>query len=212
MGKREKHSMTNTALYGLWCGMKTRCYNHNFSQYKDYGGRGITVCDRWRNSFKNFYEDMGDRPEGMTLDRIDNDGNYEPSNCRWATTTTQALNTRKKRIVVCGETVGRISIVARENNISLPLVYGRMRCGWSLNDALSIPVGTRRRNSRYITFNGETHNINTWGRLLGIKPCTISARLRKGKPLSDVLNATEVSYIAAATQQQQEAMAVPVED
>ena len=71
-----------------------RCHNSSFPKYYDYGGRGITVCDRWRNSFDNFVEDMGDRPDGHTLDRINISGNYEPSNCRWANWHQQALGRR----------------------------------------------------------------------------------------------------------------------
>ena len=72
--------------------MKTRCMNPNYTDYKNYGGRGITVCDRWRESFENFFEDMGERPCGKTLDRIDNDSNYSKKNCRWATYKIQRHN------------------------------------------------------------------------------------------------------------------------
>jgi len=73
--------------------MGQRCTNPNHMAYQDYGGRGIVICRRWR-SFENFLADMGERPEGMTLDRIDNDGNYEPGNCRWATPKVQRANQR----------------------------------------------------------------------------------------------------------------------
>lgn len=80
--------------YHSWAGMKARCSNPNQKSYKYYGGRGIKVCQRWLDSFENFLEDMGERPEGKTLDRRDNDGNYEPDNCRWATAKQQSSNRR----------------------------------------------------------------------------------------------------------------------
>jgi hypothetical protein len=84
--------------YGSWYAMKQRCSNPKNKRYIDYAGRGIMVCERWQ-IFTNFLEDMGERPEGMTLDRINVNGNYEPSNCRWADVQTQAQNKRKLRVI-----------------------------------------------------------------------------------------------------------------
>jgi hypothetical protein len=78
--------------YRSWIGMKERCLNTNFHAYPKYGGRGITICDRWMHSFENFLADMGSRPAGCSIDRIDNDGNYEPANCKWATRLEQSRN------------------------------------------------------------------------------------------------------------------------
>lgn len=92
------HGMCRTRIYEVWCQMKGRCTNPNTSHYECYGGRGITICDRWINSFENFYADMGDIPDGMSIDRIEVNGNYEPSNCRWASKPAQAQNTRATKL------------------------------------------------------------------------------------------------------------------
>lgn len=94
-----KHGATvgekKTQEYVIWCEMKRRCTDNNAEYYKDYGGRGIKVCERWTNSFENFFEDMGKRPSKRhSIDRIYNDGDYEPGNCRWATQSQQSINSR----------------------------------------------------------------------------------------------------------------------
>ena len=90
----KRHGMTNSREFNTWKSMIGRCNNIKDPAYKYYGGRGILVCSRWFESFENFYEDMGNRPEGKTIDRIDTNGNYEPSNCKWSTPKEQQTNRR----------------------------------------------------------------------------------------------------------------------
>lgn len=102
--ERAKHNKVNTGTYRSWKTMIQRCTNPNFTKYPRYGGRGITVCDEWM-TFTNFYEDMGDRPDGYQIDRIDNNKGYYKENCRWADIKTQARNRSSNRnIEINGET------------------------------------------------------------------------------------------------------------
>lgn len=94
-GGLKKHGMSHSFTYVSWESMKARCYSPGQPSYKNYGGRGIRVCEHWRTSFEAFLADMGERPAGTSLDRVDSDGDYEPGNCRWATRDVQNQNTKR---------------------------------------------------------------------------------------------------------------------
>lgn len=96
---RKTHGYSKTKTYAAWFSLKNRCLNPRYIAWKNYGGRGITVCERWL-AYENFLADMGEAPEGLSLDRIDNNGDYEPGNCRWATQTEQVNNRRNNRFVM----------------------------------------------------------------------------------------------------------------
>jgi hypothetical protein len=125
----------NRPMYLVWRGMKGRCYDENNSSYPHYGGRGIAICERWQD-FKNFLSDMGPRPMGMSIDRINNDGHYEPSNCRWADAVTQANNTSKNVFYTIGGERLTISQWAKKSGVPDKVVHARIHRGWSIEDAL----------------------------------------------------------------------------
>ena len=136
LGGKKTHGMADDPIYNTWAGMLRRCNNPKAPNYHDYGGRGITVCDRW-TKFENFYADMGPRPKGRTLDRIDNGGNYEPSNCKWSTRQEQNDN-RRNTILINGEP---LAVVARRHGMSPKTLYNRyVLLGWTLERALNTPV------------------------------------------------------------------------
>ena len=146
------HGMKNTAEYSTWNSMLDRCRNPNSQHRKDYGGRGIAVCERWYK-FENFYADMGARPPGMTLDRYpDVNGDYEPGNCRWATNTQQQRN---KRNTIYLEHAGVTqSLCDWEDSLGIPknVFRDRLRRGWSLDKVFDTPyqAAKSRRKLRTI--------------------------------------------------------------
>ena len=123
-----------------WENMIARCHNEHSVSFKNYGAKGIQVCERWRNSFESFLFDMGPRPQGKTLDRIDPQKNYEPSNCRWSTRKEQANNRTNNRMLTHKGKTQTMSQWADETGINWHTIKSRLRYGWTVEKALSVKV------------------------------------------------------------------------
>lgn len=119
-----------TPIFQIWSQMIMRCTNPRNKQWKDYGGRGIRVCNRWK-LFSNFLSDMGQRPDGMTLGRKDNDGHYEKRNCEWQTRVQQARNTSKNKIVTVSGVTACVAEHCERFHVVPSTAYGRLSRGWS---------------------------------------------------------------------------------
>lgn len=138
-----KHGMTDTPTHVVWRSMIQRCVDQNVPAFKNYGGRGIKVCARWSDNFLNFLSDMGQRPAGKSIDRINVDGDYEPGNCRWATVMEQAQNKRNSRLVTLNGVTKCATAWAREIGMSEFLLFYRLNAGWSDEKALTFPINHR---------------------------------------------------------------------
>lgn len=134
-----KHGMCGTSTYHIWATMIQRCTNPNHKKYPRYGGRGVKVCDKWMK-FKGFYEDMGERPSGLSIDRRDNDGHYEPSNCRWATNEEQFSNTSCNRFIEFNGLRLTISEWGRKTGIKESTIRARLKSRWTIEKALTVPA------------------------------------------------------------------------
>jgi hypothetical protein len=143
MPSRVTHGMADSPEYRVWCHVLARCGTATDAAYDNYGGRGITVCDRWL-TFTNFYADVGPRPSPQhTLERIENDGNYEPGNVRWATRKEQNRNKRNNRLLTFNGRTQCIAAWAEEIGITWAALRARLRLGWSVERALT--PGDHRR-------------------------------------------------------------------
>ena len=140
-----RHGMTKTSEYHAWSNIKARCFNPNNPRYSDWGGRGIAVCDRWKNSFENFLADMGTKPSPKhSLDRIDNDGDYSDENCKWSTKAEQDNNRRSNRLITIGCVTLTIAQWTKEMGFGQNVIYNRLKIGWSEFDAVMTPVKQRK--------------------------------------------------------------------
>ena len=126
------HGLTLTPAYKSWQQIKQRCLNKKNKRYKDYGGRGITICGRWLNSFENFHEDMGDKAEGLSIERIDNSKGYYKENCKWATPREQANNRQTSRIIKYNGLSLTVAQWSGKLNINERTLRGRLRNGFPI--------------------------------------------------------------------------------
>lgn len=165
---REYHGMKGTRLYGIWQNMKNRCRNCHVACYKDYGGRGITFCKEW-NSFLGFYDwaVANGYNDDLTLDRIDVNGNYCPSNCRFVTRSVQARN--KRNNIFVGD---KLLCDIAKNKKEYTFLRERVVSGIPLDRP-------KRKLVRLITVKGQTYNLRDWARILGINSGTLHYYLEK---------------------------------
>jgi len=168
-------------LYNIWSGMRKRCYNKLCREYVYYGGRGITICDQWKDSFDNFciWSLSNGYTSELTIDRIDNDGNYSPDNCRWATRSEQQRNRRNNTIYDIDGKQMTAAECYEQYGINKNTFFSRLRIGWGVEKAL--------KTSRYgtwdplnITYNGETKSLYAWAKELGVHRDTLWRRLNRG--------------------------------
>jgi hypothetical protein len=166
--------------YNSWKSMRSRCYNRSNASYRYYGAKGISVCERWRDSFAAFLEDMGPKPtREHQIEREKNEIGYEPSNCRWATPLEQAQNTSKVNFV---EAFGRrqsTAAWARETGLTHSTIRERIAAGESPEEALSRPSSQPRWHEP-ITIDGRTQSVTAWAKECGITPSTINSRIKDG--------------------------------
>lgn len=142
--RNKTHNLRYSKLYPIWRGMKDRCYNKKNRNYKNYGGRGIKVCDEWKNSFLEFYKFMGNPPQNKSIDRVNNDGDYTPENVRWATKQEQNENRRSSKKIngVCISHIS-ISLGGAES-----MVGKRLKRGWAVDKAITIRANELLQNTK----------------------------------------------------------------
>ena len=178
-----KHGLSETVEFSTWTDIQTRCYNPKTKAFKDYGGRGIKVCERWRESFEAFLVDMGNRPDGdYSIERNEVNGDYEPSNCRWATRIEQANNKRSNVRATINGVEKTLQEWAEESGINYSAIWFRMKAGISGSDLLA-----PSKRDGCITFNGNTDTYAGWSKRTGLKISTLAMRIHYGWPIEKTL-------------------------
>ncbi len=182
---------SKTREYKSWLAMIQRCERKKDKCYHLYGKRGINVCSVWRGSFDQFLADMGARPSGMTLDRIDNNKGYDKGNCRWATNKQQANNRRNNVLLTLNGKTQTISEWADDVNIKDMTIRGRKAKGWSDEDALTVKVNDFNVKSKptvIVEYNGEKIALVNLARNINMKYGTLRRRIFEGWSVYDAVN------------------------
>lgn len=168
-----KHGLCETDEFWILEGMKSRCYNPENKRYSRYGGRGITICQRWLDSPLNFLIDLGPRPSKQhSIERNDRNGNYEPGNCRWATLEEQANNRSNNHEITIGGVTKNITKWSADTGVCRTVILRRLKRGLAGEDLI------KKTEKRLITANGITDTASGWSRRTGISTSTITARIR----------------------------------
>jgi hypothetical protein len=175
-------------MYTAWQDMMRRCYNEEHVKYPIYGGRGIRVCKRWRESFASFCLDMGVPEAELTLDRRDSNKNYTPSNCRWATRIEQARNMRTNRLLTLRGETRCLHDWCEHLGIPIQTVYSRLKAGWSVEQTLTPGRFHGTRRDRHARLGNREQTVAAWAREHGLNPQTVYKRLEAGETLQEALD------------------------
>ena len=181
--KFSNHGMSESKLYVSWKNMLARCYNQSHKSYKDYGGRGISVTSEWETfiPFKEWALSHGYK-DGLTIDRIDNNGNYEPNNCRWADNVQQCNNRRSSVYLTYNKKTLSLAQWGKELGISRHTLWLRLQRGLPVEEILNPQKHSHRGENHHqtlITFNGITLNQKQWAERVGVSPTTLGRRLKQ---------------------------------
>jgi hypothetical protein len=187
-----KHGLRKTSEYVSWASMKGRCLNPNNPKFPRYGARGIRVCPEWVSDFAAFYVAMGSKPSpAHSLDRIDNNGDYCPANCRWAEPSTQSNNrSTTRQFTYDGRQCG-LRELAAIYKVPYKRLKHRLEHGWSISDAIETPIGA---DEKHIAFQGRSQSLSAWGREVGLSGACVSERLRAGWSIERTLTTPAKRY------------------
>lgn len=185
-----KHGMSEESIYRTWASMKDRCLNANGASYERYGAKNRTVCEKWRE-FEPFYEYVSKLPhfgeDGYTLNRINNNGNYEPGNVEWATDIQQMNNMSANHLLEYRGSVHTVTEWARIKGLPIECFRNRISRGWSVEKALETPVKTKT-SKRCVLYDGEEYSVAELSKVLNIPRTTLNNKINSGMSINEILS------------------------